>query len=162
MNYGAIGWVLGHEIAHMFRDGIKYLGEDRVNCLIEQYSSYVEESVNKTLDGTKTITEDLADNIGIKMAYKTYKNYINYVGEELKLPGLNYTPEQLFWISGAQIWCDSTGAKTTLSFMTGTDQHTLASWRVFGTYRNMVDFSEDFQCSENSKMNPSKRCEIWK
>ena len=28
-------------------------------------------------------------------------------GEELSLPGLPYTPCQLFWISGASIWCSS-------------------------------------------------------
>ena len=28
-------------------------------------------------------------------------------GEELSLPGLPYTPRQLFWLSGASIWCSS-------------------------------------------------------
>lgn len=42
---------------------------------------------------------------GIKEAYLAYQRYIAENGHEQKLPGLNYTTNQLFWISAAQTWC---------------------------------------------------------
>lgn len=161
MNYGAMGWVIGHEITHMFDSNIKkVIKEDGRNCLIDQYNSYFEKSVNLTLNGTSTFDENISDNIGLKMAYNTYKKYIKFAGEELKLPGLDYTPEQLFWISGAQVWCGVT-EKEHLKTLIKDSFHTIIPWRVLGAFRNMVDFSNDFKCSENSKMNPVEKCQVW-
>lgn len=156
-----MGWTIGHEITHMFDDDETVLDEDRRNCLINQYSSYIEKSINQHLNGTKTLFEDISDTIGLKMAYEAYIKYINYVGDELKLPGLEYTAKQLFWIASAQDWCSASGTEY-LKSRIKSDDHTLGSWRVIGTLSNMADFSKDFKCSENSKMNPMKKCEIWK
>lgn len=161
MNYGGIGWTIGHEITHIFGNDISVLDEDRRNCLIDQYSSYVIKSINKNVNGTSTLKENISDNIGVKMAYKTYKNYVRFVGEELKLPGLDYTPEQLFWISGAQVYCSDFGVNS-LKKIHQASLHTVDFWRILGTFRNMVDFSNDFKCSETAKMNPLKKCELWK
>lgn len=155
-----MGWVIGHEITHMFGSDKDVITEDRQKCLIDQFSSYYEKSVNLTLNGTLNFEENIADHIGVKMAYNTYKNYVKFAGEELMLPGLNYTPEQLFWISGAQVWCGETG-KRVMEYIIQTNTHALGQWRVFGTFRNMVDFSNDFKCSKNSKMNPAKKCQLW-
>lgn len=160
MNYGSMGWVIGHEIAHMFGSNLDVITEDRKKCLIDQFSNYYEKSVNLTLNGTLNFNENIADNIGIKMAYNTYKNYVKFAGEELMLPGLNYTPEQLFWISGAQVWCSDMG-NTVLKEQIQTEVHTVPYWRVLGAFSNMVDFSNDFKCSKNSKMNPAEKCQLW-
>lgn len=42
---------------------------------------------------------------GIKEAYNAYQKYSSENGVEPKLPGLNYSTNQLFWISAAQTWC---------------------------------------------------------
>ena len=36
---------------------------------------------------------------------RAYERLIEKEGEELSLPGLPYTPRQLFWLSGASTWC---------------------------------------------------------
>ncbi|KAJ8950991.1 hypothetical protein NQ318_006375 [Aromia moschata] len=49
-------------------------------------------------DGEETESENFADLIGIDIAYETYLKWVEENGEEAKLPGLPYTPTQLFWI----------------------------------------------------------------
>lgn len=80
--------------------------------------------------------------------------------KEKKLPGLNYTPEQLFWISSANAWC----AKYTpsyLNLMVQTDSHAPAMVRVNGQLANQKEFAKDFSCPVDSKMNPRKKCLFW-
>lgn len=40
------------------------------------------------------------------MSYdQAYRQWVKDNGPEGGLPGLNYTPDQLFWISAANVWC---------------------------------------------------------
>merc|ERR1712223_1268803 len=90
MNYGGIGWVIGHEITHGFDDqgrqyddsgNLKNWWKDQTKdkfleksqCIIWQYGNYTAKAVNKTLNGVNTQGENIADNGGIKEAYKAYK-----------------------------------------------------------------------------------------
>ena len=122
MNYGAIGSVIGHEITHGFDDeGSQFDSEgnlvdwweettkkaylDKALCIIDQYGNYTEPNVGLELNGINTQGENIADNGGIKIAYFAYKHFVKDNGEEPKLPDLDYTSNQLFWISAAQSWC---------------------------------------------------------
>jgi neprilysin len=78
---------------------------EKARCIIEQYANYTEPTVGLELNGINTQGENIADNGGIKEAYFAYKKFVKQNGEEAPLPGLNYTSNQLFWISAAQTWC---------------------------------------------------------
>lgn len=104
--------------------------------------------------------ENIADNGGIKEAYLAYKSWVEENGEEPKLPGLNYTGQQLFWISAASVWC-STTREQELRQLIVTDEHSPDKQRVLGAFSNMEDFARDFKCKEGSKMNPIRKCKIW-
>ena len=58
------------------------------------------------LNGINTQGENIADNGGIKEAYRAYVAWEEENGEEARLPGFqDYTPRQMFWISAASVWC---------------------------------------------------------
>ena len=80
----------------------------KAKCIIEQYGNFTDKSVNLTINGMKTQGENIADIGGTKNAYSAYKKFIKENGEEPRLPGLNYSPEQLFWLSLAQTVCSVT------------------------------------------------------
>ena len=113
MNYGGIGWVIGHEITHGFDDQGRQYDDagnlanwwddrtkdkfvEKTNCIIWQYGNYTADSVNKTLNGVNTQGENIADNGGIKEAYRAYNSWEGRHGEEPRLPGLQrFTPHQV-------------------------------------------------------------------
>ena len=94
MNYGAIGWVIGHEITHGFDDqgrqfdkngnlmdwwegATKEKFQNKTKCIIDQYSNYTLSlpkigAYNVPINGVSTQGENIADNGGIKVAYRAY------------------------------------------------------------------------------------------
>ena len=55
--------------------------------------------------------------------------WVNTNGEEQLLPGLNFTPRQMFWISAANVWCSKSRPQALkLSVLTGT--HSPDQFRV--------------------------------
>lgn len=177
MNYGAIGFVIGHEITHGFDDqGSQYNGAgnlanwwaaetrtnylERAQCIINQYGNYTEPSTELNLNGINTQGENIADNGGIKESYRAYTRMMEAENQEQRLPGLNYTPNQMFWISAAQIWCSVYREESMKNRIT-TGVHSPGQFRVIGPMSNMVEFANDFGCAVGSPMNPAKKCEVW-
>ena len=77
---------------------------DRSNCIIWQYGNYTAKSVNKSLNGVNTQGENIADNGGIKEAYRAYNSWVGRHGEEPRLPGLEgYSQHQV----SPHLRCDS-------------------------------------------------------
>ena len=81
-------------------------------------------------------------------------------GEELKLPGLDLTPIQLFWVGAANTWCSKYRPKS-LEMRIRTGAHSPGQFRVKGPFSNSKEFSRDFECPLGSPMNPFRKCEVW-
>lgn len=97
---------------------------------------------------------------GIKTSYSAYQRFVQQSKLEPILPGLFYTPNQLFWIAAAHTWC----AVTRLEFDTTqytTDEHAPFYYRINGAFSSLEEFSNDFNCQPNSPMNPIEKCEVW-
>ncbi|XP_012252045.2 neprilysin-2 isoform X2 [Athalia rosae] len=177
MNYGAIGFVIGHEITHGFDDQGRQFDKDgnlvdwweietkdkyleKAQCIINQYGNYTVESVGLNVNGINTQGENIADNGGIKEAYLAYKDWVERNGPEPKLPGLKYTPEQMFWISAANTWCSKYRPES-MKLRITTGFHSPGEFRVLGPMSNMKEFAMDFNCPLGSVMNPEHKCSVW-
>jgi len=180
MNYGAIGWVIGHEITHGFDDQGRQFDQEgnlvdwwhpetksrylsKAECIIEQYGNYtISQLDNLPLNGINTQGENIADNGGIKEAYMAYTSWSSRHGPEPLLPGLPYSQKQMFWISAANVWCAKYREKA-LKLRVLTGVHSPDRFRVQGPFSNMDEFSKDFNCPVGSNMNPpkSKKCKVW-
>lgn len=111
-------------------------------------------------NGTLSQYENIADNVGIKMSYSAYKKWSSQHESEPILPGLNYSPSQMFWISYANQWCTVVNPDILNQFVI-MDFHSLPEFRVLNTLSNNLEFSKDFNCPEGSPMNPEKKCKVW-
>ncbi|GBM20157.1 Neprilysin-1 [Araneus ventricosus] len=177
LNYGGIGVVIGHEMTHGFDDKGRQFDKEgnlkqwwneatvrrfreRAQCIIDQYSSYVLEDIGLNINGKMTQGENVADNGGLKQAYRAYKKWVKRHGEEPLLPGLNLTHDQLFFLNYAQIWCGSMRPEDALSKVRSS-VHSPGPIRVLGPLSNSYDFAKTYSCPVGSRMNPKKKCSVW-
>ncbi|KAL7669670.1 hypothetical protein ACOME3_010316 [Neoechinorhynchus agilis] len=174
MIYGSIGYVIAHELIHGFDDqGRMFDGQGNQHnwwnnyaekqfhvlskCFVDQYSEF--KVGNMTLNGELTLGENIADNGGLRLAYNAYKSRAITSKYPETLPNINLTPDQLFFISFALYWCESSTPRATEYYLLR-DFHALPRFRVQGTIRNMPEFSKVFNCPANEVSN-EMRCELW-
>ncbi|XP_049514872.1 neprilysin-1-like [Dermacentor silvarum] len=178
VNLGAIGSIIGHEITHGYDDqGAQYDGEGRIvdwwsnktqqnfnekkECFIKQYGSLVNPVNNETVHGENTVGENIADNGGVRVAFATYQRMSQSTGEEV-MPGLeNFSPEQIFFISYALVWCSS--ERTEANSIIMTDVHSPSNYRVNIPLRNFDKFSSAFDCRQGTSMHTphQEKCVLW-
>ncbi|XP_069466457.1 endothelin-converting enzyme 1 isoform X5 [Ambystoma mexicanum] len=175
LNFGGIGVVMGHELTHAFDDQGREYDKDgnmrpwwknssveafkkQTECMTKQYGDY---KVNgESVNGKHTLGENIADNGGLKAAYRAYENWVTKNGDEKVLPSLELSNHQLFFVGFAQVWCS---VRTPESSHEGliTDPHSPSRFRVIGTVSNSPEFSDHFKCPVGSPMNPVDKCEVW-
>ncbi|ULT91740.1 hypothetical protein L3Y34_009417 [Caenorhabditis briggsae] len=117
----SIGEVIGHEIGHGFdTDGRKrdekgkkrdwWTPEDskeydrRAQCLIDQYNNYDDPDYGRNLNGSMTIDEMAADQIGVELSWKTY-NRVDFSLEPSIFGFEDEKPDKLFFHLTALNWC---------------------------------------------------------
>ena len=85
---------------------------------------------------------------------------IEVQGTEKRLPGLTqYTPEQMFFVSFAQVWCERITDQGLASQIL-TDPHSPGKFRVFGPLSNSEDFVREWNCPAGP-MNRPEKCLLW-
>lgn len=179
LNYGAIGTILGHEMSHSLdsfgrkfdlngnlnlwwsnKSSLEF--DKRTECFVNQYSDYYLPSINETVNGNNTLSENLADDGGLRNAFNAYQMYSKENNlKEPGLPGLeNFSSNQLFFLSFAQMWC-SEYTDQSLSDTVEYDEHSPQFVRVNKVLQNTAHFSEVWNCPSGSNMNPKAKCKLW-
>ncbi|XP_062832755.1 neprilysin isoform X2 [Anolis carolinensis] len=178
LNFGGIGMVIGHEITHGFDDNgrnfnadgdlVDWWSQESANnfkkqseCVVYQYGNFSWDLAGgQHLSGVNTLGENIADNGGIRQAYRAYENFAKKNGKEKLLPGLDFNHKQLFFLNFAQIWCGTYRPEYAVNSIK-TDSHSPGKFRVLGTLQNTAEFSEAFKCANTQYMDPAKKCRVW-
>lgn len=175
VNFGAIGWLIGHELTHGFDDeGSKFDGqgnltnwwtqsdreefEKRTSCLADQYQQFiVVDDIH--LNGRLTLGENTADNGGIRIAFAALHKAMENSGASQK-PIDGFTADQRFFISFAQQWCANITPER-LRVISRVDPHAPVRFRTLGTLRNDADFAKAFGCKAGQSMVSVNSCRVW-
>jgi len=173
VNYGAIGFVIGHEMTHGFDDeGSKFDAEGNLKnwwtpsdlkqfkiatqCIVDQFSKYVVDG-NLPVQGKLVSGEATADLGGLTLAYRAFHLSKDYKNAPM-IDGM--TPDQQFFLAAAHIWAINMRPERMRNQVI-TDPHPPAQFRVNGTLVNMPEFQKAFGISENSPMVNKNRCVVW-
>ncbi|XP_043854619.1 phosphate-regulating neutral endopeptidase PHEX [Dromiciops gliroides] len=181
LSYGAIGVIVGHEFTHGFdNNGKKYdkngnldpwwstdseeKFKEKTKCMVSQYNSYYWKKAGLNVKGKRTLGENIADNGGLREAFRAYRKWINDkrqgVEEDL-LPGIKFTNNQLFFLSYAHVRCNSyrpEAAREQIQI----GAHSPPQFRVNGALSNFEEFQKAFNCPVNSTMNRgTESCRLW-
>ncbi|XP_050440640.1 endothelin-converting enzyme homolog [Adelges cooleyi] len=176
VNFGAMGVVMGHELTHAFDDQGREFDrfgnlhqwwnnktvekfKTATDCMIKQYSNYKINGIN--INGKRTLGENIADNGGLKAAYRAYaKRLEEGRAHSYRLPAVHLTTQQLFFVSFAQVWCSSS-TDASLKLQIEKDLHSPSQYRVNGPLSNLEEFSKVYNCELGTPMNPEEKCIIW-
>jgi endothelin-converting enzyme len=184
LSYGSFGHVAAHELTHAFDSSGRLYNQQgkleewwtdetsrgfqkKQDCIVKQYSEYTIDDGHGGkihVNGNLTSGENIGDT-GLIQAYRAWKHQFASslaAGNEYHLPGLDFTREQLFFISFARAWAENIKPAAAVQRIRG-DPHSPNRYRVDGTVFNIPEFAEAFQCSKYAKLNPpnEKRCLFW-
>jgi putative endopeptidase len=174
-NYGAIGVVIGHEMTHGFDDqGRQYdkegnlkdwwteedakQFEERAKVMADFFDS-IQVAPNVHANGKLTLGENIADYGGLQISYQAFKK----ATKEKPLKNKNnFTPEQRFFLSYANVWASNIRPEEIL-VRTKSDPHSLGKWRVNGALSHIDAWYEAFNIEEEDPMfvPTDKRVSIW-
>jgi predicted metalloendopeptidase len=175
VNYGGIGMIIGHEISHAFDEqGSHYDADgklrdwwtagdhrrfaDRTRPLVDEYGGFMPLR-GRRVNGELTLNENIADNVGLEIAYKAY--HLSLDGRPaLVIDGLS--GDQRFYIGFAQAWREKIRDSLAVE-MLQSDPHTLSFVRVIGTLLNQTPFYQTFNVGPGDRMYqpPDQRVVVW-
>jgi putative endopeptidase len=173
VNYGAVGFIMGHEMTHGFDDqGAQFDGNGNLKnwwspsdlsqfnkatqCISDQFSKYTVDG-DMHVQGKLVVGEAAADLGGINLAYKAFHRSNAYKNAKV-IDGL--TPDQQFFLGVAHIWAINMRPQQMRNQVT-TDPHPPAQYRVNGSLANMPQFKQAFDITGNSPMVNLNPCTIW-
>ena len=174
VNYGAIGYVIGHEISHHFDDqGSKYDSQGRLRQwwtdddlarfnerkakLVAQYDAY-EPLPGLRIRGAQTLGENIADNAGLAIAYDAYRLSLGGKAAPV-LDG--FTDDQRFFMGRAQM-NKVAFREEELRKMVLSGVHSPSRWRTWSV-RNHDAWYEAFGVRPGHRLYlpPEQRVKIW-
>ena len=176
VNYGSLGFVIGHEMTHGFDDsGSQFDAEgnlknwwteadkkayaSRTDLVVQQYDAY-EPLRGEHVNGKLTLGENIADIGGLKIAFAAYQNSLK--GKPVPAPIDGFTGPQRFFLGAATVWRNHI-REAAQSVRLKTDPHSPGRERVNGPLSNLPEFYEAFGCSDGQPMkrDAKVRPTIW-
>jgi putative endopeptidase len=173
-NLGGMGVLFGRELTKAFDDrGGQFDGDGnlkpwwtkddtskfdaRAKCVEAQYTGF-EAMPKGFVNGKLTLAQNISDLGGVKMAFKAYRGLRKDAAKVYVADG--YTEDQQFFIAVGQAFC-TRDRPAELAKRLASDPHAPPKFRVYGSLRNLKEFSEAWACAPGTPMNPAKSCSVW-
>lgn len=135
---------------------------DKTTCFVRQYE--VEIFPGVSVDGARTLSENIADNGGLITAYQAYQSWVarRPADARARLPGLGFTNEQLIFLGFARAHCSNRKRRATELYLQ-MDRHSPSRVRVNTAMSNLPEFAEAFKCAPKAKLvlDDEERCTLW-
>jgi putative endopeptidase len=177
-NFGAMGVIIGHEMTHLFTadggdidargavhhwwtptDSVRFAAIQQ--RLIRQFDAYTVLDSATHVNGTNTVSENLADLGGIELAFAAMERTLASQPRRHYAPG-DTTPEQRFFLSYARARA-SKARPERLRQIVRSDWHAPSKYRVDGPLSDFAGFARAFGCRDGDPMvrPDSVRVRIW-
>ena len=176
-NFGAIGFVIGHEFTHGFDpQGAQFDASGNLNNwwsdedfarfqalndeVVAQYAA-IEVRPGQFINGEITVTENVADLGGIQVAHDALQHHLAS-HEPLAAGDMDLTQDQRFFIAAATVWRAEI-RDAALVTQLASDTHSPASVRGTQPLRNCDAFYTAFDIEPGDPMYlpPDERIVIW-
>jgi predicted metalloendopeptidase len=175
VNYGGIVAVIGHEVSHGFDDEGSQFDADgnlhdwftkedherfsaKTKALVAQYDAY-EPVPGYHVNGALTLGENIADNSGLTLAYKAYRQSLG--GKPAPVIG-GFSGDQRFFIGWVQVWRGKVREAEEIRRIK-TDPHSPGVVRGTAPLKNEPAFYQSFAVKPGDEMYlaPDQRVIIW-
>lgn len=173
--YGSLGVVVGHEMTHGFDSNGALFDKtgafaswweladeqafmEKQRQMIDWFDRFeILPGVFK--DGTRTLTENIADLGGVNIAYDAFGRTLDARGMSAEDRRLE---KQRFFLSYGQLWCGTETADFTRMRLQK-DNHSVGKFRILGIVPMMDEWYDLFGVEKDDKMyvEPEKRIYIW-
>ncbi|CAO1430048.1 unnamed protein product [Diamesa tonsa] len=165
LNYAGLGvdagYLFSYAVDNMMLSLKSTFYRNTTNCVVKKYEKYMKDVHNLTINANDASRRLMSANGSFKVGYFSYKKWQKLKSNtERRLPGLNYTAEQLYWIASAQIYCNKDRPEEFIR-KAAVLEHAVEQFRVIGSFQNLPEFSQDFHCPLGSYMNPVEKCQIF-
>ncbi|NUO53155.1 MAG: M13 family metallopeptidase, partial [Polyangiaceae bacterium] len=169
VQYGAIGFHLGHEMIHNFdTNGARHdksgrlanwwtpeswkAFQSKADCIRARFAAEPP-IADRRLDADRTLTENIADFGGLKLAFRAYR-HAREGAKRVSVAG-RYTEDQQFFMSFAQDHCVVFGDVDLMRFIER-NAHAPHWLRVNAAAESSTEFQRAFGCKPKGST-----CELW-
>ncbi|XP_064460578.1 neprilysin-1-like [Ornithodoros turicata] len=181
INFGALGSIIGQYMTYGFGEqGALYDERGKLvewwsreshrkftasaNCLMQQYDQFSNPVTGRRLNVNSTLETSIADNAGLRLAYKAYRVYMTKY-EELygayTIPNTEpWNLDQIFFISYAMARCE-VSRKRSMYFYLRPREQIPNRFRTIIPLMNFERFADAFNCPLGGIMNPEQKCVVW-
>jgi len=187
VNFGGLGFLMAHEMAHALDSGGRRFGErggaaapqdaasqntlaERESCMERVFAGeeaapemYFSPSASSlpalAVDTVRTRNENIADLSGVEVAFDAFTRWTNAQPNE-GTPVAGLTNDQLFFVAFAQVWCAPPN-DFGLQFLALVDEHAPMKTRVNAVLSQVPQFGDAFHCPAGTPMQTQHPCKVW-